>query len=82
MNAQAEQMKQVAITLVNIIGGDGHDGGRISQENVPAKKSFARAIAAVTAGKSAGRDALSPRKGPGSRPEQLIPIGEGQFKDF
>ncbi|MCE5266214.1 MAG: methyl-accepting chemotaxis protein [Deltaproteobacteria bacterium] len=82
MNAQAEQMKQVAITLVSIIGGDGHDGRSIGRESLPAKKSLAQAIPAVTAGKSAGRDALTPRKSPGSRPERLIPMGEGQFKDF
>ena len=82
MNAQAEQMKHVAITLVNIIGGDGSGHGDGSRERIPVKKGLAKAISAVTARRGTGREAVSHRQNPGARPEQMIPLEEGQFKDF
>jgi methyl-accepting chemotaxis protein len=82
MNAQAEQMKQVSFTLVSIIGGNGIDDGAGHGERIPVKRGFTKALSAVTAKRGAVREALSGSRIPRLRPEQLIPMEEGQFKDF
>jgi methyl-accepting chemotaxis protein len=82
MNAQAEQMKQIAVTLVNIIGGSGNGNGDGNRGTIPVKKSLGRAISAVTPKRSASGNIVSYHKSRGVRPEQVIPMEEDPFKDF
>ena len=84
MNAQAAQMKQVSLALATIIGGSssgaGHDN-RV-EDHSSVKKSVRRALPAVHTGKATGKSVVSHKKVGKTRPEQLIPMDEGDFKDF
>ena len=83
MNAQAAQMKQISVTLGNIIGGSSSGTGNDNRaEDFSAKKRVRGALAAVTGGKGTGRSVVPYKKGAKIRPEQIIPMEEGQFKDF
>jgi methyl-accepting chemotaxis protein len=82
MNAQAEQMKSVSFTLVNIIGGSLNDTGNITKTDIKAKKGIRGALAAVTTRKERNKDIMAPRKVREVNPNQVIPMHEGQFKDF
>jgi methyl-accepting chemotaxis protein len=82
MNAQAEQMKNISYELVNIIGGSINDDGNIAQTDVKAKKGIRVAIAAVTAKREKGKDVMSLKRSREVHPDQVIPMKEGQFKDF
>jgi methyl-accepting chemotaxis protein len=79
MNAQAEQMKQVSYTLVNIIGGSSNSDGNSSRSHVQVKKGIRGALTAIKAKKGT---APPDRQGKKVRPEQVIPMDDGQFKDF
>ena len=78
MNAQASQMKHVAQTLVNIIGGSSNSEGNIDRSNSQVKRGIGRALTAITAKKGTAPE----RQGKKVRPEQVIPMDDGQFKDF
>ena len=84
MNAQAAQMKQVSLTLASIIGGSssgaGHDN-RVEDHSL-VKKSVRRALPAIHAGKATGKSVVSHKTGGKLRPEQVIPMDDGDFKDF
>jgi len=82
MNAQAEQMKHISSTLAIIIGGSANGAGNGSSENIPVKKGIRGVINAVTAKKGTGKGIVPYNKGRGSRSDQVIPMEEGQFKDF
>jgi methyl-accepting chemotaxis protein len=82
MNAQAEQMKHISSTLAIIIGGSANGAGNGSGENIPVKKGIRGVINAVTAKKGTGKGIVPYNKGRGIRPDQVIPMEEGQFKDF
>ena len=82
MNAQAEQMKHISSTLAIIIGGSANGAGNGSGENIPVKKGIRGVINAVTAKKGTGKGIVPYNKGRGGRADQVIPIAEGQFKDF
>jgi sensor histidine kinase regulating citrate/malate metabolism len=83
MNAQAEQMKEVAGEIIRIVGSGGSkDAGKGRGE--PAKKDEADWKAPLMARLKAPRE-----KSPGaagsrkpSRPEEVIPFGKDNFKDF
>ncbi len=81
MNAQAEQMKSISYELVDIIGGSINDDGNIARTNVKAKKGIRGAIAAVTSRREKGKDIIS-LKSREVNPDKVIPMKEGQFKDF
>jgi methyl-accepting chemotaxis protein len=92
MNAQAEQMKQVSRTLVNIIGGNSGVGGavvggsRIGVEH-PMKRHRESSDRDGGGGKHLALTGNSERgkgftKGKASHPGQVIPMDEGEFKDF
>ena len=80
MNAQAEQMKQVSVALVNIIGGSSDGTG--SSNDFPMKKKVRGAFAAVTAGKGTDRNVVPYKKSGKIGPEQVVLMEEGQLKDF
>jgi methyl-accepting chemotaxis protein len=84
LNAQAEQMKSYVNDLVRVVSG----GSQYS--DAPAGYGTARKAAPKTsrkalplpAKKSAGRPAGGKGSGKAARPEQLIPLEDGDFKDF
>ena len=82
MNAQADQMKQVSITLTNIIGGSssGIDNSRTG--GFLMKKKVHAALTAVTGGKATSKNVISYKKSGKVNPEQKNPIDDGNFKDF
>ena len=82
MNAQAQQMKNISYTLVNIIGGSSNGAGSSVDEAQQVKRGIHGALAAVTAMKKAGKEIIPYKKGKGVHPNQVIPMDEGQFKDF
>jgi len=82
MNAQAEQMKNISFTLVNIIGRSLKDTGNIARNDIKAKKGIRGVLAAVTAKKGTVKDVVRYTKGRKIRPDQVIPMKEGEFKDF
>ena len=90
LNAQAEQMKVYVDDLVMVVGGgasgNGRQGGHaeagrgVRREQMPARKALA--LPARTAGKTpAARGKASP-KARGCNPEEVIPMNDGEFKDF
>ena len=82
MNAQAEQMKHISSILLNIIGGSANGAGNGNRVAVPMKKGIRGALAAVTTRKMIGKDAVPYKKGKEVRPDRVIPLEVGEFKDF
>jgi methyl-accepting chemotaxis protein len=84
MNAQAAQMKQVSLALATIIGGSSSGAGQNSraEDHSSVKKSLRKALPAIHAGKATGKSVVSHKTGGKTRPEQLIPMDDGDFKDF
>jgi methyl-accepting chemotaxis protein len=78
MNAQAEQMKQISLTLVNIIGG--HSNG--NRMGVQVKKTALGALSMIKTKKGTGKDIIPYRKEKGVNPDQIIPMQKEDFKDF
>jgi len=80
LNAQAEQMKGYVEDLVQVIGGSSSGGSQRSMASLvrPDRNSGVKR-AALPAPKKAGKMAGKKR---GSRPEQVIPLEDGDFKDF
>jgi hypothetical protein len=83
MNAQAEQMKEIAGEVLLIVGSGGSKGADPGQGE-PAKKAesvwkapFIEKMKSVRA-KSPGPAGI--RKS--SKPEEVIPFDKGDFKDF
>ena len=76
-------MKQVSVTLATIIGGSSSGAGDdYRAEDSPVKKTVRRALPAIPARKATGKNVLSHKTGGKLRPEQVIPMGDGDFKDF
>jgi methyl-accepting chemotaxis protein len=83
MNAQAEQMKQISRTLVGIIGGSGGDAGNVNRQDTQVKKSIRGGSSVVVAKRNSHAKIAEPyvrRKE--AKPDQVIPMDEGQFIDF
>ena len=74
MNAQAEQMKQVSMELQSVIGGgsNGHAGLQIAEG--PARK---LRLPTLKRPPAAGKAPAT-----GMKPKDIIPLEEGEFKDF
>ena len=81
MNAQAEQMKHISSTLLNIIGGSANGTAKGVEEKL-VKKGIRGALVAITSGRRTGKEAVPYKKGREVRPESVIPLEEGHFKDF
>ncbi|MFH1080231.1 MAG: methyl-accepting chemotaxis protein [Pseudomonadota bacterium] len=84
MDAQAQQMKQVTYTLVNIIGGNksGNGTGDVSKVSMPGKKSVGGILSSVTSKRSRGSETVPNKQGRIVRPDDLIPMDGDNFKDF
>ena len=83
MNAQAEQMKHVSVTLVNIIGGGSNGGGNGGgRADTQVKKGILGALSTITAKKGTGRDVVPYKKGKELNADQVIPMGKEELKDF
>ena len=91
MNAQAEQMKFISRTLVDIIGGNGHEIGNgqgkgIEQGNGRSnavKKGTQKFLAAVASKKMKKQGTAPGRAGHEADYEKIIPMNEDpQFKNF
>ena len=82
MNAQAEQMKQVSITLADIIGGSSSGIDNSRPENFPMKKKVHAALSSVTGGKGTSRSVVPYKKSGKINAAHIIPMDDGEFKDF
>ncbi len=82
MNAQAEQMKQIAYILVNIVGKSGNGAGNGSHVDVQPKKGIQKVLAAINISKGPGKEIIPHKKGREVRPDQVIPMEKESFKDF
>lgn len=83
MNAQAEQMKYVSKTLAEIIEGNEAGTGKDHASAHREKKAVSKvpALAAFTK-KPAGKNSMPHKQNVKLRPEQVIPMDDGDFKDF
>ena len=82
MNAQAQQMKNISYTLVNIIGGSSNGAGSSVDEAQQVKRGIHGALAAVTAMKKAGKEIIPYKKEKQLNQDRVIPMGDGDFKNF
>jgi methyl-accepting chemotaxis protein len=83
MNAQAEQMKQVSLTLVNIIGGSNGNGGNGNRQVIQVKKGVHRVLSAAIAERGTNTKIAAPSgRRRDIRPDMMIPMDEAQFQDF
>jgi methyl-accepting chemotaxis protein len=77
MNAQAEQMKGFVEELVALVGGTANGAKRVSQVQAAAPKASTTRALAVPAKKQVAVHQVKE-----VRPEQVIPLEDGDFKDF
>jgi methyl-accepting chemotaxis protein len=83
MNAQAEQMKQISRTLVGIIGGAGIEDSDTGRKPAGVRRRIGSATSPNIAARTKGREiAASTVRKRETRPEFVIPMDDGQFKDF
>ena len=83
MNAQAEQMKDIASGLLRIIGsGASKNAGSVPLETVQAGSPGVKAPLLARLKASRGKDAAAAAGRKPSRPEDVIPLEKGDFKDF
>jgi methyl-accepting chemotaxis protein len=82
MNAQAEHMKTISYTLVNIIGGGGNGNGDGHHAAAPTKKGIRGVLAAMNISRGQGKGIIPHKKGREIRPDQVIPMDKEDFKDF
>ncbi len=91
MNAQAEEMKSFVTELSQMVGGNTalvverdlrHAPGRVNGQRIEYQTTGVRANG-VTAAKGKGvLEKMIPRKAKAPRPDQVIPLETGDFKDF
>ena len=81
MNAQAKQMKVFVDRLVTLVGGNGNNApGRETARVVPREIKSTKTVSALV---KRHPDKAEPVKDAHEiRPEQVIPMDEGDFKDF
>jgi methyl-accepting chemotaxis protein len=83
MNAQAEQMKSVVNELATLIGGSGKGAGRRHSSAIRVLKDGIHKPKATAAPvETAKSKAVGNPQGKDVTPEQVIPMGDGDFKDF
>ena len=88
LNAQAEQMKGYVEDLVQVIGGSGNGNGNghrsVASLTRPDRNSAPRHAALPVPKKSAGKGLVAHGQGKMKvmRPDQVIPLEDGDFKDF
>ncbi|MHB8828584.1 MAG: methyl-accepting chemotaxis protein [Syntrophales bacterium] len=84
LNAQAEQMKVYVGDLVSVVGGGGSSRMAVSVQGRQAAGRGARLAALPSPRNSAGRQVASLDRGKMkiTRPNQVIPFDDEEFKDF
>lgn len=84
LNAQAEQMKSYVGDLVVLIGGEDQDGALAPRRQPSIRKVLARSKAPKTKSlvKHQPHGVISSGKEKVVRPDQIIPLEDGDFKDF
>jgi signal transduction histidine kinase len=83
LTAQAEQMRSYVDDLTDVIGGSGtyrHQTRTAGSMNIAAAKPAARKSLVTAPAASAGKKPALPARRP--RPEQVLPLEAGEFKDF
>jgi len=80
MNAQAQQMKSQAAQLAATIGGDGAGKGSVEQSSSASDKPKAMIQKALSLASFTSRGKAGSAKA--SRPEDVIPLDEKDFKNF
>ena len=81
MNAQAEQLSQISAILVKIVGEDSNSGGMVRTDG-QLKNRFQKVLPPAGAVKTMGKAVIARRNTKEVRPEQLIPLEDGEFKEF
>jgi len=76
MNAQAEQMKEVAAGLMAIVGGDLESRATASVSAAPPRAVLKKVLSFKRFGKKADAGARD------VRPEAVIPLDDKDFKNF
>jgi len=76
MNAQAEQMKDIAAELMMLVGGRIETRSSASAASAPSQAVLKKVLSFKGFGKKAGA------KADGVRPEAVIPLDDGDFKNF
>jgi methyl-accepting chemotaxis protein len=85
LNAQAAQMEHYVHDLMGIIGGNDHRARIKAQVLLERKASVSQARRRVPAGRAVvkrGPDTAPADRGRLVRPEEILPLEEGEFKDF
>jgi len=82
MNAQAEQMKNISVTLAGIIGGNSNGFGKDVDEHHQVTRGIHGALAAVKAIKKSGKEMIPYTKVKNADPDRVIPMGDSDFKNF
>jgi methyl-accepting chemotaxis protein len=81
MNAQAQQMKVSVAELMKLVGGSGKKEGGSAESGAPTSLTHSTQAFAAPTKKSKGRQAAVQQTKEVS-PEQMIPMDDGDFKDF
>ncbi len=79
MNAQAEQMKVISLELTSIIGGSSNGSGRSAMGERRSNR-VRKAVQLPEAGR--GKELSLYKKGREVKPSEIIPMEDGDFKDF
>ena len=82
MNAQAEQMKSISLELALIIGGGSSNGRGAARSNPETGSRPKRKELPFIGKKGNGREVALYGKGREVKPDEIIPMEEGEFKDF
>jgi methyl-accepting chemotaxis protein len=82
MNAQAEQMKAISLELVSIIGGGSSNGRGAARANPEKPDRRDRKGLSLSGRKGNGKEVALYRKGREVKPDEIIPMEDGEFKDF
>ncbi|HQN77624.1 MAG TPA: methyl-accepting chemotaxis protein [Syntrophales bacterium] len=82
MNAQAEQMKSISLELALIVGGGSSNGRGAARSNPETGIRPKRKALALIGKKGNGREVALYGKGREVKPDEIIPMEEGEFKDF
>ena len=85
MNAQAEEVKSFVRTLVALVGRNGSGGaveGKIPQASDRPVRTFDRRLLPLSVDQDKTRSLGSNRKREITKPEQVFPLGDGDFMEF
>jgi hypothetical protein len=75
-------MKNISVTLANIIGGSSNGFGKEVDEHHQVRRGIHGALAAVKSIKKAGKEVVPYKKVRNADPDRVIPMGDEDFKNF